>query len=106
MRSIFTILFFLLMTSNAFAFYGTCQQVSIMAVYAKHPEYFLGTSGQAVRLLDLDPNEITCELAPNGKVNVCDVTGDNGEGAGDVFFRVVLSKNCDKVYSTKLTGKE
>ena len=48
----------------------------------------------------------TCELAGNRKVNICEVSGSNGDGAGDKTFTVVLSADCKKLFAVRLTGEE
>ena len=47
-----------------------------------------------------------CSEAANGKVNLCEVSGSNGDGAGDKNFLVVLSENCSKVLEVRLIGEE
>ncbi len=49
---------------------------------------------------------VSCALAPNKKVTICDVSGSNGDGAGDKEYRVVLDRSCKKVYRIDLTGEE
>jgi len=71
-----------------------------------------GTATKAVlkKVTAFNPNwgveYVSCELAPNGKVNLCEVAGSNGDGAGDKSFLVVVSKNCAKAFEVRLTGEE
>jgi hypothetical protein len=102
MKAVIFAIAILLGSVSTFAFGGLCEDAAVMAVYVRHSERFLHADGSVSRTLQ----PATCEKARNQKVNICDVDGDNGEGAGDIYFRVVLNTTCDRVLRVELVGEE
>lgn len=89
--------FFVILTISATSFAdSTCESLArrvVLERVTKHNRNF-----QVESLL--------CRLASNKKVQLCDVGGSNGDGAGDKRFLVVLSANCKHVYAATLTEEE
>lgn len=86
-------------TSYSFATTPVCEKTVSLAVKKEVKKHRQDSSQFRVEYVD-------CQLASNHKVYLCEVTGSNGDGAGDMSFLAVLSADCKKVYEVRLIGQE
>jgi hypothetical protein len=49
---------------------------------------------------------IECKPSSDGRVVVCQVAADKGNGAASDTYQVVLNKSCTAAFSVKLVGEE
>ncbi len=47
-----------------------------------------------------------CEMAPNKKAVICEVSASKGDGAATDTYRVVLNASCSKAHRVELIGEE
>lgn len=100
MKKAVCVLFAMLMTSG---FVSAAQ--SNPACYSKANE----AVEQFVDRIDYDANGFEtyeCFLASNQKAVICEVSASKGDGAAIDTYRVVLNRNCTKIFRVELIGEE
>lgn len=81
-----------------------CEKTAVSAVERDFQSYFF-ENGERIRQIDL----VDCEqkLSQRGTYyQSCEVGVSNGDGAGDVSFRALLSNDCKRSFSVFITGQE
>lgn len=81
-----------------------CERTATTAVEKEFQSYFF-ENGERIRQVDL----VDCEqkLSQRGTYyQSCEVGASNGDGAGDVSFRALLSNDCKRSFSAFITGEE